>query len=40
MSLEQTLEFIAADERVEVTPKALRLRKKVLAASRRMRKSS
>jgi len=40
MSLEQALEFIAEDERVEVTPKALRLRKKILAAGRRSRKSN
>jgi GTP-binding protein len=39
MSLEQTLEFIRDDEMVEVTPKALRLRKKVLAAVRRQVKS-
>jgi len=30
MSLEQTLEFIADDELVEVTPKSIRLRKKIL----------
>ena len=35
MGLEQAMEFIREDERVEVTPKALRLRKAVLAASRR-----
>jgi GTP-binding protein len=35
MSLEQSLEFIRDDEMVEVTPKALRLRKRVLQASRR-----
>ena len=35
LSLEQALEFIAVDELVEVTPKAFRLRKKVLSASRR-----
>ena len=35
MSLEQSLEFIRDDEMVEVTPKALRLRKKILQASRR-----
>ncbi len=34
-TLEQALEFIAEDEFVEVTPKSLRLRKKVLAANRR-----
>ena len=35
MSLEQSLEFIRDDEMVEVTPKALRLCKRVLQASRR-----
>ena len=35
MSLEQTLEFVREDERVEATPKALRLRKSVLQAARR-----
>jgi GTP-binding protein len=35
MSLEQALEFIKGDELVEVTPKAFRLRKKVLQAVRR-----
>src|SRR5262249_28227883 len=35
MSLEQALEFIQDDELVEVTPKALRLRKRVLQAARR-----
>jgi GTP-binding protein len=39
MSLEQALEFIREDELVEVTPKAFRLRKKVLAMVRRARKS-
>jgi GTP-binding protein len=39
MSLEQTLEFIKDDELVEVTPKAFRLRKKVLAMARRARKT-
>jgi len=39
MSLEQALEFIKDDELVEVTPKAFRLRKKVLAMVRRGRKS-
>ena len=34
-TLEQALEFIADDEFVEVTPKSLRLRKKILAANRR-----
>ena len=38
LSLEQTLEFIRDDELVEVTPKAFRLRKKILPASRRKSK--
>jgi GTP-binding protein len=37
MSLEQALEFIRDDELVEVTPRAFRLRKQVLQASRRER---
>jgi GTP-binding protein len=37
MSLEQALEFIRDDEWVEVTPRAFRLRKQVLQASRRER---
>ena len=35
LSLEQALEFIAEDELVEVTPKAFRLRKRVLQANQR-----
>jgi GTP-binding protein len=35
LSLEQALDFIADDEYVEVTPKCIRLRKKILAANRR-----
>ncbi|HJX28617.1 MAG TPA: translational GTPase TypA [Thermoanaerobaculia bacterium] len=35
MNLEQALEFISDDELVEVTPTAIRLRKRVLAANRR-----
>ena len=38
MSLEQTIEFIAEDEFVEVTPKSIRLRKKVLDAKKRPRR--
>jgi GTP-binding protein len=38
LSLEQSLEFIAEDELVEVTPKSIRLRKRVLRASERPRK--
>jgi GTP-binding protein len=35
LNLEQAIEFIAEDEFVEVTPKSLRLRKKVLQANKR-----
>ena len=35
LTLEQSIEFIAEDELVEVTPKSLRMRKKVLQANRR-----
>ncbi len=35
LNLEQALEFIAEDELVEVTPSAIRLRKRVLAANQR-----
>ncbi len=38
MSLERALEFIAADELIEVTPKAIRLRKRVLKANERPKK--
>ncbi|HEV2281562.1 MAG TPA: translational GTPase TypA [bacterium] len=38
LNLEQALEFIADDEYVEITPAALRLRKKVLQAVRRPKK--
>jgi GTP-binding protein len=37
MSLERSLEYIAPDEYVEVTPKSLRLRKKILDANQRKR---
>ncbi len=39
LTLEQSIEFIADDELVEVTPKSLRMRKKVLQANRRPRKN-
>jgi GTP-binding protein len=39
MGLEQAIEFINDDELVEVTPKFLRLRKKVLAANMRPKKA-
>ena len=38
LSLEQAIEYIADDEFVEVTPKSLRLRKKVLDAKKRPRR--
>jgi GTP-binding protein len=38
LTLEQSIEFIADDELVEVTPKSLRLRKRILQANRRPRK--
>lgn len=35
MSLEQAIEFIKEDELIEVTPRSIRLRKKILGANRR-----
>ena len=40
LNLEQAIEFIADDEQCEVTPKSLRLRKKVLQANRRPRRNA
>jgi GTP-binding protein len=40
LSLEQALEFIRADEAVEVTPESIRLRKVELSASKRARLTS
>jgi len=40
MTLERSLEYIAPDEYVEVTPKTLRLRKKILDANMRKRASA
>jgi GTP-binding protein len=40
LNLEQAIEFIADDEFVEVTPKWLRLRKKILQSNRRPRKNA
>jgi GTP-binding protein len=40
LNLEQAIEFIADDEYAEVTPKSLRLRKKILQANRRPRKNA
>jgi GTP-binding protein len=37
MSLEHAIEYIAQDEYVEVTPKSLRIRKKILDANKRKR---
>ena len=37
LSLEQSIEFINDDELVEVTPKNIRLRKKILGANQRPR---
>lgn len=39
MSLEQSIEFISDDELVEITPENIRLRKKILDPSQRMRNS-
>ena len=38
MNLEQAIEFINEDEVVEVTPKNIRIRKKVLEANKRPKK--
>jgi GTP-binding protein len=38
LSLEQAIEFIADDEFVEITPRSIRLRKKVLEAGKRPRR--
>ncbi|MBO5713736.1 MAG: translational GTPase TypA, partial [Clostridia bacterium] len=40
MSLEQCMEFIADDELLEVTPKSIRLRKKILSKDLRMKEWS
>jgi GTP-binding protein len=40
LNLEQAIEFIADDELVEVTPNALRLRKKILQSNRRPRRNA
>ena len=37
LSLEEALDFLAADELLEVTPKAYRLRKRLLGAEERAR---
>ena len=40
LTLEQSIEFIADDELVEVTPKSLRLRKRILQSNRRPKKGT
>jgi GTP-binding protein len=40
LNLEQAIEFIAEDEYVEVTPKSLRLRKKILQSNRRKKSTA
>jgi len=40
LNLEQAIEFVADDEFVEVTPKSLRLRKKILQSNSRPRKNT
>ncbi len=40
LTLEQAIEFVADDEMVEVTPKNLRLRKKILQSNRRPKKNA
>jgi GTP-binding protein len=37
MSLEQFLEFVSDDELIEITPKTIRLRKRILQADQRAR---
>jgi GTP-binding protein len=39
LSLEQAIEFINDDELVEVTPKTIRLRKRILPSNMRPKKS-
>ena len=40
LSLEQSLEFIGDDELVEVTPKSIRLRKRILNKEQRLKMKS
>ena len=37
MTLEQAIDFVNSDELVEVTPKSIRLRKKLLTETQRLR---
>ena len=39
LGLEQAIEFINDDELVEITPKSIRLRKRILAANQRPKRS-
>ena len=39
MTLERSLEFIASDELVEVTPESVRIRKRILNSDERKRAS-
>jgi GTP-binding protein len=39
LNLEQAIEFIADDEFVEITPKSLRLRKKILQSNGRKKRA-
>ena len=40
LSLEQSIDFINEDELVEITPKSIRLRKKILSHTQRLRKKA
>ena len=40
MSLEECLEFLAEDELLEVTPKSIRVRKRILDHNQRMKIAS
>ena len=40
LSLEQAIEFLRDDDLLEVTPKAFRLRKRVLESAKRRRRDS
>ena len=40
LSLEQSLEFIADDELVEITPESIRMRKVVLSKELRMKQAA
>jgi GTP-binding protein len=39
LGLEQAIEFINDDELVEITPKSIRLRKRILSANQRPKRS-